>query len=290
MCAERVAPVRVGDAPQLVDGRLRHAKVAGRDGDLDLRRQEPRACKAIPRLVLDRAVDRRQRTGSVPLGELEERAARLRVEPELGGLAERLGGARVVADAEPDLADLVEGARRDGEPEVLQLLGRRARGLLCLRPRATELHHLGLVDAALTGEARDRLSLAPALRGLGPLAGAAVVGEVAARLDHVAVDDRGRVRADLAVHRRERGLVELTQAVVDVALGDVEAPEVVERQRHHVLVAVARSEVERVLREVHRLVELTVRRGVRRAAPRDVRVLDALRLAVEEALSALEPR
>ena len=50
------------------------------------------------------------------------------------------------------------------------------------------------------------------------------------RLDHVAVDDGGRVRADLAVHRRERRFVELGQPLVDLALRDPEAAEVVGAQ------------------------------------------------------------
>ena len=59
------------------------------------------------------------------LGEPEEREARLRIPSHLTRGAIGLLGAREVAAATPDLADLVVAAGRDHLVEVVELLARR---------------------------------------------------------------------------------------------------------------------------------------------------------------------
>ncbi len=82
-------------------------------------------------------------------------------------------------------------------------------------PAPDEPHDLGAMHPADAGEPSDRLPLAPACGGVGPLGGTPVVGQVAARADDVAEDHTRRVGAELTAERRRAHVLERRPAVLD---------------------------------------------------------------------------
>ena len=102
--------VRVDDLLALVGRRASRLEIAGGDGDLDLRGKSAEAEERL-RGVLERACDPGDGRVDLPLGEPEEREARLRIPAHLARDAIGLLGAREVAAATPDLADLVVARR-----------------------------------------------------------------------------------------------------------------------------------------------------------------------------------
>ena len=208
--------VRVDDPARAPRRPSRGPEVAGGDGDLDLGRK---AAEPEERLLdlLERARDSRHGRVDLALGETEEREARLRIAAQLVRRAVRLLRAREVAAPTADLADLVVAAGRDLAVEVVELLARRQRLRLGRRPVAAEPQGLGSVDPAGAGKAADVELVAPAVRRLRPLGRAPEVAEVLARADRDAVDEPGRVRSQVAAHRRRGRLVEQSEPLVDLA-------------------------------------------------------------------------
>src|SRR5439155_26737973 len=107
-----------------------------------------------------------------------------------------------IAHAEADRADLVVALCRDRRDLPLeQPIAREPYFLLGLREPDAQRRDLGAMHAADAGEAADGLSVAPTMRGLGPVARATDVGDVAARADRAAVHAAGDHQAEVAAHR-----------------------------------------------------------------------------------------
>ena len=223
---------------QLLDVGTCLLEVLHRERDLDGHGQKPRAPEGVVRLVegTPKAASRGIR---LALGETEERSSRLRVAPELVRLLKGLLRSLLVAKAEPDLPDLVHRLSGRDEVEALDLHERSPRLFLGLGPRAAETDDARSLDAADSGEARDRLPLAPLASAVRPVAGAPVLRELVAHGDRVAVDDGGRVRLELAAHRGRRRLVDERPPLVQGARGDEEPALEVKPQGLEVAISVA---------------------------------------------------
>ncbi len=103
---------------------------------------------------------------------------------------------------------------------ALQLFAGLSGLLLRLGPGPVQLDDLGPVHAANAGKAGHRLPLAPARRGLRPLARAAVIREIATGPDGAAVHPPGGEDAELPRDGRDRRRVEARQTCCDVAVRD----------------------------------------------------------------------
>ena len=134
---------------------------------------------------------------------------------------------------------------------VTGLTGRRrvlrpGAALLCpprllqgLEPGAVQLHDLGAVDEAATGEGNQvGLALAPARERGRPLLRAANLVGVLAGEDHAAVDDPGDDRGELAGGDRHHRLVQQPQALLDAPEPDQDVALLVGGEREQVRVAV----------------------------------------------------
>jgi hypothetical protein len=173
--------------------------------------------------------------------------------------------------------------------EVGELLGRAHELGSRLVPGAAQAHDLGLVHSAHAGEAADGVAFAPAHRGLGPLGRAAVVGQVAAGADRIAVDDRRRERLEPAGDGRGAHLVDQRQPLVDT-------PELHERNalaegrlRDQVVVADAARDLVRATDVLERGVEIAAPRFHLRALQLEEPVRRGLGQAREHACGALVP-
>ena len=141
--------------------------------------------------------------------------------------AQCLLGALEIALQPPDIADrvipiglwwrCVVGAKLDRGPLEL---------LLGLGPGAADRGDFGSVDPADPGETGQRLPVAVLLGRLDPLAGAPVVGHVAAGADHPAGGHPGRHRRQLAVDGRDRGLFHHREPVERRSGGDLQRAEI----------------------------------------------------------------
>src|SRR4030095_2887679 len=110
----------------------------------------------------------------------KKRETGLRVPAHLVRLPERFLGRREIAHSEADLSKLVEGLAGRAHVVRTQLLA-GVGGFACgVRQRAPETQDAGPGHAAQAWESEDALAVAPLARGVGPLAGAPVVGEPAA--------------------------------------------------------------------------------------------------------------
>ena len=195
--------VRVDDALELLRGLARRLQVARRDRDLDSGGKRAQPVRAAPR--------RRQAACVIPATALSTlpSASRSRARPGCGlrphsfAVAYASSAPAKSPQAAPDLADLVVAAGGDAAVEVAQLLARRHRLLLGRGPVASNAHDLRAVQPAGARKAADVGLVAPAVRGLGPLGGAAEVADVLARADGHAVDHPGRERL-VARRRRPR--------------------------------------------------------------------------------------
>ena len=257
--------------------------------DLHLGWKQTGAVQARQRLFLERSLDRAGRRVDLALRQPHQREAGLGVASEVARARESLLGRLELAHAEPDLADLVERLARDSRVEVLQLL----RGLLefavGIRPGAAQPHDLGAVDSAHAREPRDRLSLAPARRRLRPLCRAAVIGQVAAGIDRVAVDDRRRKGVEFPGHRRGADLIDQRQAGVDVALVNSHDPLAESRLSEEVPVLESSGDVESPLDVLERLVEVALAVRDQSALELQIPVHRRFRLAFEQPGRALVP-
>ena len=128
---------------------------------------------------------------------------------------------------------------------------------------------------------------APALRGLGRLAGAAVVAERLADRDRVAGHDAGGNRAELARDGRGGGLVAERHPFVRPAEGDERAALVMKGDRLQVGVAVVDGELH--TRRGRARGPVPAQGAVPAAQAKDVRPRRCVGLLLDEALSALEP-
>jgi hypothetical protein len=289
-CRAAVADlVRVDNLLRLVGRRPRRLRVAGRDRDLDLRRQ---VAETEQRLLRVLQLSRDPGDGGIDLAlrEAEERKPRLRLAAELVRHPVRLLGTREVAPTPADLADLVMPERRDRAVEVVQLLAGRQRLSLCGRPVAPEPEHLGAMNAAGTRKAGDVELVAEAVRGLRPLGRATDVAEVLAGADRDAVHEPGGVCAEIAAHRGCRRLVEERKPFVDLPFLDECSSLPREGEHLHVTVTNPFRELVRLLeqRDGPVVVALGEHRSERvdEAQPS---VLGRLRKVLEQAFRIREP-
>ena len=212
----RAGLVGADELLQLSGGRAGRLQVASRDPDFDLSRQSPNPPKRLVHL-LECVGDSFDRGIELPLHQAEQGKARLRVGPQLVRSCVCLLGGWQVAEPAADLADLVVAARGDVALEVEQLVARRDRHLFRRRQITAHTHQLGAMDAAGAGEAGHVEPVAPPVGGLGPLGGATKVTDVLAGADGHAVDERGRVRLQLAADGRCGRLVDQLEPLIDLA-------------------------------------------------------------------------
>ncbi len=281
--------VRVDDLLGLGRRAPRRLEIACRDRDLDVRRQAPEPEQRISR-VLETPGYARDRGIDLALREPKQRETRLRLAAQLVRHAVRLLGAREVAAPPADLSDLVVAARGDRAVEVVELLARGDGLRLGSRPVASKAERLRPVDAAGARKARHVELVAPTIRGIRPLGGSPVVADVLAGADREAVDDPGRVRSQVAAHRRGGRLVEEPKPLVDLALLDVGATLAGEREHLEVAVADARRRLVGALEELERapVVPFREERGDR-VHERQPGVLGRLGLVGEQAFARRQP-
>ena len=160
-------------------------------------------------------LERSERAFRVAVREAEERQPRLRVRTDLSRAPEALLRTGQVAHPSTDLAGLVDRLRGCHGIEAHQLFRRPRRLCLGLGPCAAEPRDLRAVDPAHPGERRfGRERLAPGASRLAPLVRSADVGDLQAGPDHVAVDDAGEVRGELAGDDACHRLIEQRHAAV----------------------------------------------------------------------------
>jgi hypothetical protein len=94
------------------------------------------------------------------------------------------------------------------------------------------------------------------MRRLGPVGGAAVIRDVAARTDRAAVHAAGGHEAQVAAHRAHRRFVDERHALAHLTLGDHDHSRLHESERLHVPIADALADRERALRVSQRAVEV----------------------------------
>ncbi len=194
-------------------------EVVGRDGDVDVDRQQRRTSETVRRIPQARADDR-HRGPDATLRQTQQRELGARSAAELLGALERLLGPVELAEAAPDVADLGVGGRAVADVAADQLVARLQRLAFGLGEIAAPLEHHGAVHAADPGEDREGMLLRPAQRRLGPLGGAVEVADLLARADQAAVHLAGRVRPEAALDREEHRLVEMAHPLRDLALVD----------------------------------------------------------------------
>ena len=148
----------------------------------------------------------------------------MRLAAQLVGPAKGVLSSGQVAHTEADLADLVEGLPGCAQVEALQLIAGPRGFFFGLSPSPSKAHDLGVLHPAQTGEARDGLPAAPALGGVGPLGGPAVIGQALAGSDHAAVDNTGGERAELAADGSDHRLVQQGHPFLDLTLGHQHIP------------------------------------------------------------------
>src|SRR5207245_6300078 len=137
--------------------------------------------------------------------------------PDLVGLTEGLGRRGQIAHPHADRPDLVEALSGDGlDLPADELVAREARLLLGARETTAQRDDLRAVDAADARETAHGLTLAPAMRRVGPVARATKIGDVAARADRAAVHDASRHEAELAADGGHRRLVDQAHALARV--------------------------------------------------------------------------
>jgi hypothetical protein len=208
---------------------------------------------------------------------------------ELPGLRVGLFGLREVAASSPDLADLVD-PRGGNEVEVAaELVARLNRLLLGAVPVALEPHDLRPVDAAGAGEAAHVEPVAPAVRRRRPFGSPAAVAKRLTGVDGHAVDHSGRQRLELAADGGGRRFVEDSEPFAHLARHDLDRP--LEHHRHRLEVAIAETGAD-VMSEGQVLLgtlELSHHHRCRPSREREMPVLDAFRLVLEEPRRAREP-
>ena len=174
--------------------------------------------------------------------------------------------------------------------EVVELLARCDRLLLRLGPLAAHPHDLRPMNPTCAGEAGDVEAIAPTVRDLRPLGGAAVVAEVLTGADRDAVDETGRERPELAAHGRRGRLVEQREPLLDVAGLDERSSFAHERQRVRVAIAEAVTELESAVELRDRPGQVTFDKECFDSAHQHQdTVLGGLRLSLEQALGVGEP-
>ena len=197
-------------------------------------------------------------------------------------LSQRLLRALEVTQPQPDLAERVEPVGEGWGRVVRRELLRRLLELLFGDDLRT-------VDATDPGEPVDRLSLAPAVRGLGPFARTSVVGRVPAGRDHGAVRDACDERGELPVDGCDRGLLHRGEPLVGPARLDQNPAALHERPRLEIRVVEARADLDRPARELDGALDVSAHLGRRRPGEREVPVREGLRLTLEEPLAARDP-
>jgi hypothetical protein len=269
----------------------RFGDIVCRKRDLDARRQQADSPQRRLRVSEGRS-DRGMSRVDASTRQVDERDSRLWFLSEPASFLERLLGSVEVAEATADLADLVEApARGRLHRERHQLIEPRARLAFGVGKRASQSHDLGAVHAADAGKSRHRLALTPARRGLGPLAGAAIVCDRPADADRDAVNASCGERRQLAGNRGDGGLVREREALFDLRLHH-EAPTLKdESERLEVTVAEPSADVECTPRALHGLVErsATEQHHAARELELEVPVLDAFGLVLEEPARTADP-
>src|SRR5437870_196827 len=102
------------------------------------------------------------------------------------------------------------------------------------------------MNATNTREPVDRLSVAPPLRGLRPMAGALPIGQMRGDSDHHAVDPSRRYRTELAGDGADGRLFDHRHPTIDVVHEDEAGALHRERKREEVLVPMSRGELARL--------------------------------------------
>ena len=171
---------------------------------------------------------------------------------------ERLPGFGEVAPPESRLADHVLRLGCVCRVEVAELVEGIARLELRLTPSTPQADHVGPVDPTHSRKAGDRHPVAPATGGLRPLPRAPVVRHCLALIDHVAVDDAGRIRRQLTGEGCHCGLTQERHSFLELTLRDERATLVLQAQRHQVATSKAGADFDRFARQLQRAVQTTV--------------------------------
>ena len=273
---------------ELVGRRPRRLQVSCGDRDRDARGEMPEPVERLVR-VSECARDPADRGVQLALREPEQREPGLRGAAELvRGSVGLLGGGEVTP-APADLAELVVATGGDLPVVVVQLVARCDRLLLCPGEVTSQPHDLGPVEAARAREAAHVEAVAPAVRRFRPLRGPAKVAEVVARADRDAVDESGRVGAQLAAHRCRGRLVEQREPFVDLAALDQRAALTAQREHLDVAGAEPAAELERAVEILERRLDLPREELVDRPRQHQERVLGRIGHVGEQPLGRREP-
>ena len=163
-------------------------------------------------------------------------------------------GRAVIPEEAVDLPLPVPGlACRQRVLRLQATLGGPLRLLQGLRPGAVQLHDLGAMHQAASGEGDQvGLVLAPVGEGGGPLLGAADLVGVLASQDHAAVDDPRDDRGELAGGDRHHRLVQQRQALLGAPEPDQDVALLVCGEGEQVRVAEALADRHRLCRRSRR--------------------------------------
>ncbi len=211
---------RLSDGFEFIRRIPRRFDVAGGERDRGAGGKQPCAAQTVPGVLRERALDAGGGGADVTFSEVKHGEPGLGHGAKLLSHVERLTRCRVVAQAQADLAELCEAFAGEHRRPGAQLLAGAAYFFLGVGPGAAEAHDLGPIHAAVAGETGDGLALAPAPGSFGPLAGAAIVGEVTTSADHVAVDGGSGRGTQLAAHSRDGRLFQQCQSLIHFPLRD----------------------------------------------------------------------
>ena len=205
-------------------------------------------------------------------------------------LAESLLGPLEVALQPLDLTNCIQPVRHDrSDLELFKLLGGPPEFLLRLLPASLERCDLRAVDPAHAREPPDRLGFAPPVGQLDPFRCSLVIGQVAACPDHPACRDaRGEWR-QLAIHGRDRRLLQQPDSLIDGSGRDSEHRLGGERKGVKVLVAGALADRDGLAGEFERA--RNVARRLCEVGPHECQVAVGIGLgsAAEKTFSAAGP-
>ena len=266
-------------------------EIPGGDRGFDMSREQPRTPEARRHPAREREPERGGRGLGLPAAELEKRTPGLGLVPELVCPSERDLRARQVTPPSQHLACRVECHARTVRLVRHQLVARQARFRLGLDPVAAQRRDRDAMDPAEPSERGLSAGqiLAPAERCIRPLAGAAQVGQLPARNEHVTVDPAGEERAQLSRDHRAHRFVEVRDTLGDATPCDPRTPPALGPKGDQVGAAQPLAERDHTLVGRQRVVALAGPERVLPLREPEEPVLDALGLGHEMTLGPPQP-